>query len=56
MAEILNQVSPEGNYKETDHFEFHPVEKGVKKSPIAKLFTKTEHLVRSLSGLLYSVL
>ena len=39
MAEILNQVSPEGNYKETDHFEFHPVEKGVKKSPIAKLFT-----------------
>lgn len=39
MAEILNQVSPGGNYKETDHFEFHPVEKGVKKSPIAKLFT-----------------
>src|SRR6478672_5376818 len=25
MAEILNQVSPEGNYKETDNFEFHPV-------------------------------
>lgn len=40
LVEILNQVDPTGNYKETDDFQFAAAEKQAKGMPIKKIFEK----------------